>query len=65
MDPTRTVGATEGTRDVGRTDGQTDGRNETNIPSNNFVVQGYNNVTAMSYPASLVKQYKISIELSR
>ena len=36
MDPTRTVGATERTRDAGRmdgqTDGQTDGRSETNIP---------------------------------
>ena len=31
MDPTRTVGSTEQTRDVGRTDGQTDGRTETNI----------------------------------
>ena len=36
MDPTRTVGATERTRDVGRTDGQS----ETNIPPNNFVVGG-------------------------
>ena len=47
MDPTRTVGATERTRDVGwtdwRTDGQTDGQSETYIPSNNFVVQGYKN----------------------
>ena len=37
MDPTSTVGATERTRDAGRTDGRTDGqtygRNETNIPS--------------------------------
>ena len=37
MDPTRTVEATERTRDAGRTrdgrtDGQTDGRSETNIP---------------------------------
>ena len=50
MDPNRTVGATERTRDAGRTrdgrrtdgrtDGQTDGRSETNIPPNNFVVQG-------------------------
>ena len=36
MDPTRTVGVTEWTRDAGRrdgrTDGQTDGRSETNIP---------------------------------
>ena len=32
MDPTRTVGATEQTRDAGRTDGLTDGRSETNIP---------------------------------
>ena len=38
MDPTRIVGATEQTRDAGRMDGQT----ETNIPSYNFVVQGYN-----------------------
>ena len=30
MDPTRTVGATERTRDVGRTDGQMDGRAEWN-----------------------------------
>ena len=44
MDPTRTVGATERTRDTGRmdgwTDGQTDGRSETNIPPDNFVVRG-------------------------
>ena len=33
MDPTRTLGATEWTRDVGRMrDGWTDGRSETNIP---------------------------------
>ena len=32
MDPTRTIGVTERTRDAGRTDGQTDGRSETNIP---------------------------------
>ena len=55
MDPTRTVGATEQTWDVGRTDGQTDertdrrpdrqtaGRSETNISPNNFIVWGYNN----------------------
>ena len=36
MDPTRTVGATERTREAGRTDG----RSETNIPPNNFVVCG-------------------------
>ena len=50
MDPTRTVEATEWTRDVGRTrdgrtdgrtDRQTDGRSETNIPPNNFVVYNY------------------------
>ena len=52
MDPTRTVGATEQTQDVGwtdgqmdgrtdkRTDGRTEGRSETNIPPNNFVVRG-------------------------
>ena len=44
MDPTRTVGATERTRDAARTDGrtdrQTDGRSETNIPPYNFIVQG-------------------------
>ena len=46
MDPTRTVGATERTCDAGRTqdasgmDGQTDRLSETNIPPNNFVVQG-------------------------
>ena len=39
MDPTRTVGATEWTRDVGQTNGRTDG-SETNIPPYNFVVQG-------------------------
>ena len=36
MDPTRTVGTTEQTRDAGwtdgRRDGQTDGRSEANIP---------------------------------
>ena len=40
MDPTRTVCATERTRDAGwtdeQTDGRTDGRSETNIPPNNF-----------------------------
>ena len=35
MDPTRTVGATERMRDR-----WTDGRSETNIPPNNFVVWG-------------------------
>ena len=43
MDPARTVGATERTQDAGRTGGQTygqtDGRSETNIPRNNFVVR--------------------------
>ena len=42
MDPTWIVGATEQTRDAGRTDGQmdgrTNGRSETNIPPNNFIV---------------------------
>ena len=38
-DPTRTVGATEWKQDAG----QMDGRSETNIPHNNFVVRGYNN----------------------
>ena len=32
MDPTKTVGATERTRDAGRTDGQMDGWIETSIP---------------------------------
>ena len=32
MDPTRTVGATERTRDAGRTDGQTDRWSETSTP---------------------------------
>ena len=45
MDPTKTVGATEQTRNVGQKDGQmdgrTDGRSETNIPPNNFDVWGY------------------------
>ena len=40
MDPTRTVGATEQTRDAGRTERLTDGQCETNIPPNNFVVRG-------------------------
>ena len=40
MNPSRTVGATERTQDAGWTDGQTDGRSETNIPPNNFVVWG-------------------------
>ena len=48
MDPTRTVGATERTWNAGRTDGRmegrTDGQSETNIPPNNFVVRGYNNL---------------------
>ena len=40
---TRTVGATELTRDAGRTDGQADGRTEWNqYTPNNFVVRGFN-----------------------
>ena len=38
MDSTRTVGATERTRDAGQTDGRTDGQSETNILLNNFVI---------------------------
>ena len=34
MEPTRTVGDTEWKKDAGRTDG----RSETNIPPNNFIV---------------------------
>ena len=41
IDPTKTVGATERTKDAGRTDGQTAGRivgrNEANIIPNSFV----------------------------
>ena len=48
MDPTRTVGAMERTWDAGwtagRTEGQTEGRCENNIPPNNFIVWGYNNM---------------------
>ena len=40
MDPTRTVAATERTRDAEQTDRRTDGRSETNIPPNNFAVCG-------------------------
>ena len=40
MDPTRTVGATEQTRDAGCPDGWPAGRSETNIPHKNFVVWG-------------------------
>ena len=44
MDPSRTVGATEQTRDAGLTDGRTDRRTDRNqYTPNNFVVQGYNN----------------------
>ena len=39
MDPTRTVGATDRTNDAGWTGGRMDGRSETNIPPNNFVVR--------------------------
>ena len=42
LDPTRTVGATERTRDAGRTDGRMDGRTDGVKPiyPNNFVVRG-------------------------
>ena len=43
MDPTRTVGATEQTRDAGRTDAWTDGRTDgvkPIYPPNNFGVSG-------------------------
>ena len=39
MDPIRTVGATEQTRDAGRMDGRTEWNQYT---PNNFVVRGYN-----------------------
>ena len=44
MDPTRTVGATERTRDAGQTDGQTDGRTEWNqyTPPTTSLSRGYN-----------------------
>ena len=54
MDPTRTVGATERTRDAGQTDGRTDGRSETNIPPNNFVVWGYNKVSVSLLSMSIL-----------
>ena len=41
-DPTRTVGATERTRDAGRMDGRTDGRSETNTPPTTSLCGGYN-----------------------
>ena len=57
MDPTRTVGATERTRDTGQTDrhtdgqteGRTDGWSETNIPPNNFVVWGGEIIKDVTY----------------
>ena len=39
MDPTKTVGTTEQTRDAGRTDGQADGVKPV-YPPNNFVGGG-------------------------
>ena len=42
MDPSRTVGATEQTRDVGRMDGRTDGVKPI-YPPHNYIVQEYNN----------------------
>ena len=48
MDPTRTVGATEGKQNAGRTSGRTAGWSETNIPQKNFIVQGeYNKYFAI------------------
>ena len=49
MDPTRTVGAKEWTRDarrIGWTDGQTDGWSETNIPPITSSCVGYNDSKA-------------------
>ena len=45
IDPTRTVGATERTRDAGRTDGRTDGWSETNVipPYNGYNDDDINN----------------------
>ena len=42
MDQTRTVGATERTRDVGRMDRRTDRQSETNIPPTTSLCGGYN-----------------------
>ena len=51
MDPTKSVGATERTRDVGRTDGRTDERTGGVKPiyPNNFVVRGYNKFLRQAY----------------
>ena len=39
MDPTRTIGATEWTRDAGQTDGQTDGRTDRRMEWNQYTPQ--------------------------
>ena len=44
MDPLRTVGATERTRDAGRTDG----RSETNIPPTTLLCRGYKKNTYLT-----------------
>ena len=56
MDPTRTVGATERTRDAGRTDGQTDGRSETDIPPTTLLCGGYKKPAPLKFEAKHILQ---------
>ena len=65
MDPTRTVGATERTTDVGqthrRTDRRTDGKSETNIPPKTLLCVGYNYMlhTARQVLRTLVRNWSV------
>ena len=53
MDPTRTVGVTERTRDVRRTDGPMDGLSENNIPpTTTSLCEGYKYKQSMYEPIS-------------
>ena len=55
MDSTRTVGATERTRDAGRTDGPTDGRTNWNhTPPTTWLCRGYDNTRGwgITFPPS-------------
>ena len=62
MDPSRTVGATELTWDMGRTEGQADGRMDKPTEWNqytphNFVVWGYNDMLYHSYKWIIINLY--------
>ena len=56
MDPTRTVGSTEGTRDAGRMDGRTDGQTDGRTEWNQYTPQQLHCVEGIIISSQTVQQ---------